>query len=423
MKVLFSSADLELKHKRGIGFYSKSLLKSLYDNGCENHLLTSCESSRETDIISKISFGKNNKYTTKNKLLFLVRKTLIANRFFKKVVLNKQKKTEEAPFLKYVKGFVNATLVFDIEYFWNKFIKARFRIPTKGFDVMITSIPSNLRVDKGTKLIQTLHDVIPLEESPLSGYGKVIRQMVKGMTENSDIILSVSEYSKNRLLSFFPETKADIIVTHQPIPVYPEEEQYVQDESNVIRDLNKFELQKGKYFLYVGAIEERKNILTLIEAYNEVKSQLDIPLVIAGGVSEVDIELHNKIEEIKRGDISGVKYLGYVSNTEKLSLLKGSLSFVFVSFSEGFGLPPLEAMKMGTPVICSNKTSLPEVCGDAALLVEPTDVGEIGRKMLELYQNPILRQDLIQRGYENVKRFSFESYNKKISDVLREVMR
>ena len=118
------------------------------------------------------------------------------------------------------------------------------------------------------------------------------------------------------------------------------------------------------------------------------------------------------------GEYENIKYLGYVSNLDKLILLQSAIAFVFLSDDEGFGLPPLEAMKMMTPVITSNKGSLPEVCGNAALYVDPVNLSEIREAILSLYDNKSQRLALIEKGKDNIERFSFETYSQKIKDII-----
>ena len=172
---------------------------------------------------------------------------------------------------------------------------------------------------------------------------------------------------------------------------------------------------KEKYFLYLGTLEPRKNVEAVIEAYKELRYKIqDTPrhelgsnarykLVIAGGKGWKNKKLLKLIQET-----SGVKYSVYVGETEKQVLYSQASLFVFPSLYEGFGLPVLEAMAAGVPVITSNRSSLPEVVGEAGYLVNPRNVAEIAEAMNVILKNQELRIKIIERQKERVKMFSWQ---------------
>lgn len=162
------------------------------------------------------------------------------------------------------------------------------------------------------------------------------------------------------------------------------------------------------YLLYVGTIQPRKNLVRLLDAYAKASTQgaIDCDLVLAGGGGWLaepiyaharQLVLHNRIH-----------LLGYTPDDELPALYQGAHGFCFPSLFEGFGLPVLEAQSYGVPVMTANNSSLPEIAGGAAILVDPTDVDAIADAMLRLSKDEALRQQLIAAGYENVKRFSWE---------------
>jgi glycosyltransferase involved in cell wall biosynthesis len=159
------------------------------------------------------------------------------------------------------------------------------------------------------------------------------------------------------------------------------------------------------YALYVGTIQPRKNVCRLIEAY----SRLPDPgwdLVVAGGRGWLSDTFD---AQVARAGVAGrVHFPGYVPDAYLPGLLTGATFFCFPSLFEGFGLPVLEAQARGVPVMTANGSSLPEIAGDAALYVDPTDVDAIAAAMLRLSWDEELRQRLIAAGYENVKRFSWD---------------
>lgn len=161
------------------------------------------------------------------------------------------------------------------------------------------------------------------------------------------------------------------------------------------------------YALYVGTIQPRKNLARLIEAYIKLHEAHDLSwdLVIVGGSGWRSAELEAQVQA--RGLSDRIHFTGYVADEELPTLYTNARFFCFPSLFEGFGLPVLEAQSYGAPVMTANNSSLPEIAGDAALLVDPTDVDAIADAMLRLSQDEVLRQQLITAGYRNVQRFSW----------------
>ena len=182
--------------------------------------------------------------------------------------------------------------------------------------------------------------------------------------------------------------------------------------------LEKYGLEDGRYVLYLGTIQPRKNLKRLIEAFARLPAREGIKLVIAGkkgwktaGITRVATQL---------GLEDGISFTGYVPEEDKAALISGALVFAFVSLYEGFGFPVLEAQACGTPVLSSNTSSLPEVAGDGALFVDPTSVDDIADGLRRLIEDRALRADLTARGRENVKRFSWDETAKKILEAIFE---
>jgi glycosyltransferase involved in cell wall biosynthesis len=175
------------------------------------------------------------------------------------------------------------------------------------------------------------------------------------------------------------------------------------------------------YALYLGTIQPRKNLARLIEAYGLLlrREGIEWDLVLAGKRGWLSEQLYDLARQGGFGE--RVHFLGYVPNDEAQSLMQNARFFAFPSLFEGFGLPVLEAQQKGVPVMCSNNSALPEVAGDAALLVDPNDVEAIADAMLQLSQDEALRQKLIAAGYENLKRFSWEKAAKETLSVFEEM--
>lgn len=171
------------------------------------------------------------------------------------------------------------------------------------------------------------------------------------------------------------------------------------------------------YFLHLGTLHPRKNLPRLIAAFASLPS--DALLVLAGKEGWRCKELFAQIKH--QGLEKRVLFTGYVHREEKIALLRDALALVFPSLYEGFGLPVLEAQACGCPVITSTTSSLPEVAGDAAILVNPSDTEAIASAMLRLMVEPTLRQNLIERGLENVKRFSWTNCACTVLKVIEQI--
>ncbi len=177
------------------------------------------------------------------------------------------------------------------------------------------------------------------------------------------------------------------------------------------------------YALYIGTIQPRKNLARLIAAYARLYTQDDPgwDLVLAGGTGWGSEPLHEIARRL--GVADRVRFLGYVPDEELDPLLRGARLFTFPSLYEGFGLPVLEAQSCGVPVMTANNSSLPEVAGDAALLVDPTDIDAIADAMLRLSRDEELRRQLIAAGHRNVQRFSWAKAAAETLAVLEEAAR
>jgi glycosyltransferase involved in cell wall biosynthesis len=179
-----------------------------------------------------------------------------------------------------------------------------------------------------------------------------------------------------------------------------------------------------RYLFYVGTLQPRKNLARVIEAFARLAGTpafAGVQLVLAGKRGWLYDDLSARVERLALQD--RVLFPGYIEDTDLPALFTGALAFVFPSLYEGFGIPVLEAGACGVPVITSNTSSLPEVAGDAALLVDPHDVDAIADAMVRLATDEALRADLARRGLENVKRFSWEKCARETLAVLESVGR
>jgi glycosyltransferase involved in cell wall biosynthesis len=198
----------------------------------------------------------------------------------------------------------------------------------------------------------------------------------------------------------------------------------VRDVSRLARTRERYGIA-GRYLLYVGTLQPRKNLARVIDAFAALAGDpalaptlSDVQLVLAGKRGWLYDDLFAHVTLL--GIASRVVFPGYVEEADLPALLSGALALVFPSLYEGFGIPVLEAGACGVPVITSNTSSLPEVAGDAALLVDPHDVDAIADAMVRIATDAELRAELDRRGQENVKRFSWEKCARETLAVLEE---
>jgi glycosyltransferase involved in cell wall biosynthesis len=235
-----------------------------------------------------------------------------------------------------------------------------------------------------------------------------------------------------RILSLSEHTRRDIIETYginparvSAIPLAaPQHFGPVTDKSELQRVRHNYGID-GEYILCVGSIQPRKNLARLVKAYASLRgdiSQDKLPkLVLVGKCAWLYDETLRTLDET--GVRDAVVLTGYVPEADLPALYSGALCFVYPSYFEGFGLPPLEAMKCGAPVIVGNQTSLPEVVGDAALTVDPFAVEEIASAMKRLINDPALRQELSVKGQSRANAFSWRETARKTLLVYQEVVK
>ncbi len=222
-------------------------------------------------------------------------------------------------------------------------------------------------------------------------------------------IATVSEYSKQDIAQSYGIDPQRIDVVYNGVnkifsPVSAEE-----------KEKTRSKLTDGdEYFLFIGMIHPRKNIVNLLLAFNQFKevSHTNIKLVIAGEPMFRSRMLQSTFKKMKYRD--EVKFIGRQSSEQLRLILGSALALTFVSFIEGFGIPILEAMQCDVPVITSNTTSMPEVSGDASLLVDPYSVESIKEALLRITEDSTLRDDLIARGRTQREKFSWEKTSGKL---------
>lgn len=227
-------------------------------------------------------------------------------------------------------------------------------------------------------------------------------------------IIAVSEATKRDIMRLFKISSAKIQVIYEGV---------FREKSKVSFDTlkRKYGLADN-YILFLGTIEPRKNLVGLISVYAELIKQKrfsSYQLVLAGAKGWKEGEVFKTIRRLKLED--KVRYLGYVAHQDKIGLLANATVFIFPSYYEGFGLPILEAMEMGTPVITSNTSSIPEVAEGAALLINPNQEKEIIKALVKLLGSASWRKKLSQSGIKKAKQFSWAKCARETLDIYRQV--
>lgn len=234
----------------------------------------------------------------------------------------------------------------------------------------------------------------------------------------SDKIIAVSESTKNDLVNFYKIDPARVEVIYSGISpdVWTSD---VQRTSDVVN----FKKQKSlpdRFILFLGKLEPRKNIINIIKAFEGLKSDLkykDVGLVIAGARGWKCDELTSQVQ--RTCEVANpIIFTGQLTDQERYLCYRAADVFVYPSFFEGFGFPPLEALSCGTPVITSRNSSLPEVVGDAAIMVDPYDIGELELWIKKLLEDSGLRISLVTKGKERVKAFNWKITAQKTLECL-----
>lgn len=365
-----------LKSKSGIGWYTFNIIKQL--------------NNREYNLI-----GEGFNFLSRNDVENELRDINIETVFCKLIPYGIYKRIWNYIPIKYNTLFKSKS---DIYHFFN------FIVPPK--------------IDG--KVIVTVYDMVykKIPETMTKANYKRLNKNLKRSVDRADIIITISENSKQEIIEYLnvPESKIRIVPPGVDLNVYNKD--YAVDEMEMIKE--KYKLP-DRYFLYLGTLEPRKNIEAIVEAFALYKKQNNdnIKLVLAGKKGWM---YESIFEKIKNNNIENeVVFTDYVDENDKVLIYKMSEVFLFPSLYEGFGMPVLEAMACGVPVITSNTSSLPEVSGDACILVEPKDVNSMVAAMKSIVLDEEYKNSLIKKGLEQSKKFTWEKSSQKLVKIYKEL--
>jgi glycosyltransferase involved in cell wall biosynthesis len=265
--------------------------------------------------------------------------------------------------------------------------------------------------------VYTIHDLVPLRLpfTTLDNKRQTYR-LLRKIAAEADHIITVSENSKRDIVQLLGVPEERVTNTYEAVE-FPREIVERSDDLVAAQLRSSYGLEMQDYLLFYGALEPKKNVARLIDAY--MLSAVDIPLVITGAVGWGNKTEAKRLEELRlEASANGsrrIYHFEYVSLAMLVTLIRGARAVIFPSLYEGFGLPVLEAMLLGTPVVTSRASSLPEIAGDAALYVNPYGVDDIARAIKTIAADAGLRADLARRGRVQASRFSVARYRDRIA--------
>lgn len=266
------------------------------------------------------------------------------------------------------------------------------------------------------KVITTVYDMTYMR-CPETMEQKNLRRIERGIqysVARSDHIVTISEFSKRELVQLLgvPDQKVSVVYSAPTASGATVDHVAVLERLRILKP----------YILYVGTIEPRKNLARLIKAFDRLKKVHGIPhqLVLAGGNGWKSEGIYYAVD--KASAKAAVRFTGYVTQAEKNALYQNADVFCFPSLYEGFGMPPLEAMVAGCPVVCANAASLPEVMGDAARLVDPMDEADIAEGLWQVLSDGAYAAALIQKGYAQNKKFTWDASARRLTEICKMVV-
>ncbi len=269
------------------------------------------------------------------------------------------------------------------------------------------------------KTISSIHDLSYIHYRDLHPKQRVKyfdKEMPKTI-ERADHFITDSQFIKNEIIEVLGVADKRVTV----IPLGVTEQFKPRNRNKILPILDKYNLNEKNYILLVGSIEPRKNIKHFIEAYTYLPESLKkhFKIIHIGPSGWLNTEINNKIKQLEsKGQF---KALGYLPENELVALYSGAYVFAFPSIYEGFGLPPLEAMASGVPVLASNISSIPEVVGDCGVLTDPFDVDKMSFDLERILTDNQLRSLLIKTGPKQAKQFSWDNCVNKTVEVYKQV--
>ena len=428
-RIIFDGLNLSLRRGTGIATYTRILTHAAHDLGHEVGVVYSTPfTPAKNQLLREIAFFDEKRAAMSGKRNLTLRRALNhaidQTRYHLPVrplpveltgaVVSRQFKRSLAA---HDRVFVSRNLFANARTYFSRtkaFVNLAFE-PRP--DVLHCTYPLPLRVRSACN-VYTIHDLVPLRLPFTTQDNKrQLFRLLKKIAREADHIVTVSENSKRDIIELLGVEEKRITNTYQTVD-FPTE--WIERPEAVIANQleGNFGIQFNDYLLFYGALEPKKNVRRLIDAY--LISGVDVPLVLvlAGGwQNEAEMKLlaeQSETNGFPNRSRRRIHRLDYVSFPTLVTLIRGARAVVFPSLYEGFGLPVLESMVLGTPVVASRESSLPEIAGDAALLVDPYDTEQIARGITTIVNDGDLRAELSRRGRAQAAKFSIDRYRERV---------
>jgi glycosyltransferase involved in cell wall biosynthesis len=418
-RALVAGFEFEQSAFRGTSFYARALLRALSELGLETLLLTSAAASSE-GLLERLSIlrqltepGASPKWRRRTwfarDLLWPVRARLVALDPTDDVL-------DRVDYLRWVDGCLNRPSVYDFVRMRSHRRWPAYRVPVGDASVVITPAPIHIRAPRGVPLVTALHDLSPLlrADHPPHDDAREFLCRIRGMERHAAAVLCSTDATRRELVTHFPTLADRCTVLHPPVSLFAEEMALASEPAIERGVLARYRVERHGYMLCVGVIERKKNVRRLLEAYVAVRQQLGMPLLLLGWLGYGSQELEWALS--RRGD--WIRHFGYVPQLDKIVLMRNARALVFPSLYEGFGLPPLEAMQVGCPVLASNIPAVAEACADAAHLIDCRSIRRIAEGLLEIAGDERLRARLSARGLRRAEELSLRNYREQLGAFL-----
>ncbi len=264
--------------------------------------------------------------------------------------------------------------------------------------------------------VVTIHDLSPfLFPQTFRRINRIYtRWAIRVACRNAAQLLAVSEFTKQEIVRWLHVPPERITVTYNGV-----DQRFTPPDPAALAAFRQRAGLPERFILFVGTLEPRKNLPTLIEAYARIAKETDAPLIIGGGKGWLYNEIFAKAEQLNLGD--RVRFTGFIDDADLPLWYAAATVFTLPSLYEGFGIPLIEAMACGTPVVTTSSSSLPEVVGDAGLIVPPTDVDQLGAALLQLLRDANLHAELRERGLVRAQQFSWQTMAEKTRRVYENI--
>lgn len=272
----------------------------------------------------------------------------------------------------------------------------------------------NIATEKRVVIVHDVNHLVDINKISIlkKSYAKY---MITAAIKKSDRVYTDSHFSKNEITKYVSTNGKEIRILYCSIDG--------NNIQNLLSKINQKEFREKynlpqNYFLYVGSTKRHKNLITTLKAFKILREKYgDYKLVLIGLKQD---EFYDNVE--LNGFREAVIVPGHIADQEFPAIYANAICLIFPSIYEGFGLPPLEAMSCGCPVITSNASSIPEVCGDAALYFNPHSADEIDKSMKQIIEDKVIVNQLIERGFENIKKYSWENFGKNLKNEIDELL-